>query len=160
MREIKFRGIGKTGVFKNKVLYGYYFKRLDGTEWITTINDDSTYGDCEIIKGTGSQYTGLKDKNGKEIYEGDIFFEEKPHVVEWFIGTLDEDEFANAYTGYILRDINAKNETGMLAGIFEFSSLEYKRSFSNYGYGGIETYDCEIIGNIHENPELLEENKK
>lgn len=76
------------------------------------------------------QYTGLKDKNGEEIYEGDIveymtcyFGNEKRHrkVVEW--GEWDSDDFGEPH---------------------------------NLGYFDLNEY-MEVIGNIHENPELLEE---
>lgn len=67
------------------------------------------------------QFTGLRDKNGREIYEGDI-----------------------------LRMENQPHETGVV----EFSGNGYwiKEEFANY----IPAESmCEIIGNIHENPELL-----
>ena len=80
------------------------------------------------------EYTGLKDKNGKEIYEGDIllgYYEDfgmpasnkKHYEVKWV-------ERSTGYEPFIDYDI------------------ECERFFS------IET--CEVIGNIHENPELLE----
>lgn len=74
------------------------------------------------------QYTGLKDKNGKEIYEGDIYHvgdKNIRYLVVWF-------------------------DSG-----FEGKQL---RSTS---YAGLKSWakDIEILGNIYENPELLEENK-
>ena len=71
------------------------------------------------------QYTGLKDKNGKEIYEGDIIYnstEEENFVVEWF-------EEAARYV---------------------FSGISVTMDFDNY-----YEYELEVIGNIYENPELL-----
>jgi uncharacterized phage protein (TIGR01671 family) len=69
------------------------------------------------------QFTGLKDKNGKEIYEGDIVLE-KEYLYDVSFGKIfdpDRDE---------------------------------------YTYGYFDYTDGEVIGNIHENPELLKENKK
>lgn len=69
------------------------------------------------------QYTGLKDKNGKLIYEGDIISRgEDRGVIKY------DDETASYY-------------------------IRWKES---------ETFieDCEVIGNIYENPELLEVNNE
>ena len=80
------------------------------------------------------QFTGLKDKNGKEIYEGDVistrplFAGDKPHfTVEW-----NKDEHTKM-TGWMQRNV----ATGL--GVLDDSIIE----------------QGEIIGNIYENPELL-----
>ena len=69
-------------------------------------------------------YTGLKDKNGKEIYEGDI--------------------------------VKHATDEGVYKVIFEDGGFYVKNLFE-YDFQTINEYPLEVIGNIYENPELLEE---
>ena len=76
------------------------------------------------------QYTGLKDKNGKEIYEGDICKDQR---------------------GYVGKIVWVPNEAG-------FGFYEYHVRDDGFGLGcmPLSRLRLEILGNIHENPELLE----
>jgi len=82
---------------------------------------------CNALEGENNpvlmQYTGLLDKNGKEIYEGDIFEFDYPMEVLWDMGSWV---------------VKTKKGSSLL-----------------FGY----TTEGEIIGNIYENPELLDNPK-
>ena len=133
MREIKFRGFRN---FEGNILYppdkrwiyGYFIKEGDIC-WIRDVSDPSmTY---VVIPESIRQYTGLKDKNGKEVYEGDIY--KQPRNNSLVDGEVKE---------YIIGDIRFDN------GIYW--CMEGDHIFNRIKWTG------EVIGNIYENPELLE----
>lgn len=87
------------------------------------------------------QYTGLKDKNGKEIYDGYIAksgWNEKVFQVAW-VEELSWDSGGSVHPGFYFKDLAGR----------EINELIY----------GLDLHGCEIIGNIFQNPELLEEAK-
>ncbi len=123
MREILFRG-----------------KRVDNGEWV----QGSLFAECsrfqiirgtcnnvgiegvEVIPETVGQYTGLSDKNGKKIFEGDIVKGKD---------TLEKDFEVYGYVDHL-------NGSFVIIG----DIMTHYRWLD---------YDVEIIGNIHDNPELL-----
>ena len=133
MREIEFRG---KSVVTNKWIYG----KLLNNKRIITISDEeveqmSCFDMCdyqeEIQLETLGQYTGLKDKNGKKIFEGDIL-----DVGNDYYGIIVED-----YGGFKIRTFDIRDDYD-------------KRDKPDY----LDTYyieQCEIIGNIYDNYFLL-----
>ena len=120
MREILFRG-----------------KKIDGGEWIKGFYAENGHGSsniqpkgkflaCLVKPETVGQFTGLTDKNGKKIFEGDILESDSERfVVDW------DDEFS----GFYLTDVNPRHQ-----GVAMFANV------ADDGY---------IIGNVHDNPEML-----
>ena len=120
MREIKFRG---KHIETGRWVYGYYVC-THNRHRIIYEDYEGFYCEEEVIPETVGQYTGLKDKNGKEIYEGDII------LFNNFGDTLDKVVYSS--------------------GCFHTSGR---------GYLLDKIREIEVIGNIYENPELLEEKR-
>lgn len=166
MREIKFRG-----------------KRYDDGAWVygDLVTVETTYGNPsrkgilpfdsvifdaveDVEANTIGQFTGLHDKNGKEIYEGDILViceyenmlkgvvcEESEH--ELF--TLDElkGELRQQYKSVIHYEdctLFASEQDGCDIYLASLAG-DMRKSYPIFEY--------EVIGNIHDNPELLNEKK-
>ena len=144
MREILFRG---KRVDNGEWVEGAFLNDRDGAFYICPAVSDISYGDggnrrrigCwyKVDPSTVGQYTGLKDKNGKRIFEGDIAAQ------NWY----DHDEPSDDSFGEVV-------------------FCEYDCSFSVMDIqkdgiiplGRCHAYhwEAEVIGNIHDNPELLE----
>ena len=136
MRELKFRAWSEeTESFEHFDLY-------EGTECGLT-NLQIWARDTQI-----EQYTGLKDKNGKEIYEGDIV--EAPIYGVWTTGNSDAifgDKiwkllviWSDADCGFLFKVIGSKNQPNRVYDILDQRLGAF-----------------EVIGNIHEDADLLEE---
>lgn len=110
------------------------------------------YSECfPVAPKTVGQYTGLTDKNGKRIFEGDVLFED-------YIG----EDFATGEENVHQRDLFCVVwEDG---GFKYFEACERLSDHNKYLFGVCDDSFCcqrecsmrEIIGNIHDNPELLE----
>lgn len=146
-REILFRG-----------------KRVDNGEWVegdlihTVVNfnpstqilhwkgNSDNEHSSEVITSTIGQFTGLTDKNGVKIFEGDIL--RKPADL-WICnesvgdkkGTFDDDAFVECHDG-TFRINQIGNEAKLYYGV-----INYSRNT------GVDV--MEVIGNIHDNPELI-----
>jgi uncharacterized phage protein (TIGR01671 family) len=135
MREIKFRALSKNGNWYYSDDEVYFLKSCNGKLYL--FEDESFYNDKNFtyaLIGEAKQYTGLNDKQGVEIYEGDIVktqvwtkINEGNSSGDWYIGEI---LFSN----------------GCFYGHFPKPEVMEYLQFFRY----------EVIGNIYENPELLE----
>lgn len=92
----------------------------------------------EVIPKTVGQYTGLTDKNSNKIFEGDIVK---------IVGDSNNDDWKDV--NYVAQIIFLDNGFCAINGTTDNYSLR------RYGLSRCE-FDLEVIGNIHDNPELLE----
>jgi uncharacterized phage protein (TIGR01671 family) len=133
MREIKFRAWNSySKTMLNNVMY---FDQRDGYVGINVITPTASRITAIM------QFTGLHDKNGKEIYEGDVVKVSEP----------DEDSCMGKEFVY---NCEVCFGGGEYRGCFTLKCEEYYRGFALLGYS--RNAELEVIGNIYENPELLE----
>ncbi|MCC7667453.1 YopX family protein [Liquorilactobacillus satsumensis] len=124
-REIKFRAWDKQTKhywYLNIVNMVFQYSRTGNNEHILRISAVEVFNNSDRF--IFEQYTDLKDKNGKEIYEGDIL---------------------RATSRYTDVKTEVTYVVSCLAGM-ELSASVWDK----------EVYDYEVVGNIHETPELLE----
>lgn len=133
MKTIKFRGVRKDG---KGFCYGDLIQTPDSDQRIIWFDERATFNEM-IVFDSHSLFTGLLDKNGKEIYEGDI-------IGDWT--ETDQGYIQSNYTVYF------DDKKGM----FRLdTSLNQDRGTSSILYRELKDYDYEVIGNIYEKTEKL-----
>ena len=127
MRKIKFRAWDK----ENEKMMRVSSLHLENKE--ISVKENGTF---HLFRMQDlMQYTGLKDKNSKEIYEGDIVLIKLDETSTWY-----------------------KTVVGFKKGAF-IADLIDKEDYVYIFHHGFTGDDFEIIGNVYENKNLLEENK-
>ena len=174
MRVIKFRG---KRLYDGEWVYGYplivdteKYKSANIVTMHEAYPDTLAKVTTSVEFNTLGQFTGLHDKNGKEIYEGDVikwyeighsdhdvleppedYIKECMEVVAFVGGTFcvnrEEEAPSPIPVAYLTEDFQA-NEDDMFKWVY--NTDEYPNITID------DMYICEVIGNIHDNPELIE----
>lgn len=146
-------------------------KRMDSNEWLFGSLFVDKKDQCYIKKPDGKlyfiedkdtigQFVNLKDKHGVEMYEGDIIRVKEYKNIALGVKTLEERELLD------IEELKGDLEKEYVSaidweeGCFVFSSNgEYNDCFLSVLFGNMKNshpiFDFEVIGNIHDNPELL-----
>lgn len=147
MRDIIYRGKTKDGEWEygGVVIYekDAFIITKEDFSW-SIMGDRGDYDGCitPVLPETVGQYTGLTDKNGKKIFEGDIL---KIARVSDSIGSY--------YFPPLVYPVNVVVRWDMCAWTWE--TLCKDKRYIHFPDAWCH-YECEVIGNIHDNPELLE----
>jgi uncharacterized phage protein (TIGR01671 family) len=156
MREIRFRG--KTinlykWAQKGDWVYGGIV--LNANDAISCITENPFTGDMESIEvdsGSVGQCTGLQDVRGDPIYEGDIIRIEDEDSSTHINAVVCFGEYTKYDTGWFIHfgnELNNKNKTIFNDSQYLNRSLRHELNF------WLKDDECCIIGNIYDNPELL-----
>lgn len=112
---------------------GHYYEDLQDGEWCSWIQECNDIIHYKVDKNTLGQFTGLLDKNEKEIYEGDI------------IRSYDSEN------NPIIHSISWDNKKAC----YVATMLQYPLLGGSIDKGWIDEFEKEVIGNVFDNPELL-----
>lgn len=130
MRTIKFRG---KSILTDEWFYGDLVHSADKKRTAILVNDKDSYDECEVDPETVGQFIGLMDKNGAEIYEGDVIGCHNPRIKHLIFYNEKQGRFIAALNGDI------ENDFVGLCGLDDSRWTGSKK----------------VIGNIYDNPDLL-----
>lgn len=150
MREIKFRG---KRLDNGEWVYGDYHRRVGNVHTIIAMEPDEDGKVCyalnQVIPDTVDQFTGLLDKDGTEIYEGDV------------LQRIPNEQYSDA-TGIPLdmlrEDIGEGGDLVFVRYDESQSSVMYLSLSRKFNVHWLNTQYFTIIGNIHDHPELMKKN--
>lgn len=143
MRDILFRG---KRIDNGEWVYGYLIapKFAPNKKYIGHLfaEDDHDIDVAEVDPKTIGQYSGLKDCKGNKIFEGDILcFIDIDYIAETYYGVVK-------FGIYNLPVYDANNQGFYV----DWKDVQYR---NDLGYWAKQS-NCLIVGNIHDNPELME----
>ena len=146
MREILFRGKAANRIdgrdyrtsYKNgDWVYGLW-TNVENYAGFSEMTNTSGVSGIEVDKNTVGQFTGLTDKNGKKVFEGDIVR---------ILGNQDVEDWKNVDYNALIAFLDG--------GFCAIDGTIEEHGFRRYALARMD-FDLEVIGNIHDNPELLE----
>lgn len=127
MREILFRG---KCIYNEGWVYGHFYETRGNGKNVHRIYDGNIFKHYTVHLETVGQFTGLTDKNGERIFEGDIV------------------------TGLFLFGLSVKAVVTFQDGAFGLEWYRGKAKTFN-AFTSICNVEYEVIGNVHDDPELL-----
>ena len=154
MRTIKFRGKAIDG---KEWLYGDLVSSADKKRFAILVNNKESYDECEVSPETVGQFTGLYDKNGRKIFEGDILQ----------CNNNPQDLVKAVYGNFGVIDVETETAVDNVIGwhyeVIPTDKLSKVEPFClpmpiTEFY--INRCTMVVIGNIYDNPELMEVNKR
>lgn len=146
MRQIKFRFW-----FKKRESFKRFPEIAIKSNGVIMVNEDDHWYECLEDSFEIQQFTGIKDKNAKDIYEGDILEVEFQRVSGYGV---EDDEYDG--DGIYIGIVAFRPSKGfILKGIIETYEDGDPTKIKNIR--PIAAYRSKVIGNIHENPELIKD---